>query len=143
MHGRSDATLNVGGVRMGTAEIYRQVESIKEVSEAVAIEHKELADKNFADTRILLFVRLVEGLVLDEVLREKITKRLRKNCSPRHVPSRIFQVSDIPRTRSGKITEIAIRDYVAGKPIGNLHALANPQALDAFRSLVLAEQEGG
>lgn len=143
MHGRSDATLNVGGVRMGTAEIYRQVESIKEVSEAVAIEHKEPADKNFADTRMLLFVRLAEGLVLDEALREKITKRLRKNCSPRHVPSRIFQVSDIPRTRSGKITEIAIRDYVAGKPIGNLHALANPQALDAFRSLVLAEQEGG
>ena len=155
--GRSDATLNVGGVRIGTAEIYRQVEAMREVSEAVAVEHKAIehkaigpgkcadknfADKNFTDTRMLLFVRLADGFSLDEALREKIIARLRKNCSPRHAPSRIFEVADIPRTRSGKITEIAIRDYVAGKPVGNLHALANPQALDAFRALVLAEQEG-
>ena len=141
--GRSDATLNVGGVRIGTAEIYRQVEAMQEVSEAVAIEHKAIESKNFTDTRMLLFVRLADGFSLDEALREKIIERLRKNCSPRHVPSCIIKVADIPRTRSGKITEIAIRDYVAGKPVGNLHALANPQALDAFRALVLAEQDEG
>ena len=134
--GRSDATLNVGGVRIGTAEIYRQIESMEQILEAVAVEHT-LPD---ISTRILLFVRLAEGVVLDEGLRQNIAERLRNNCSPRHVPSRIFAIDDIPRTRSGKITETAIRDVIAGKAISNRHALANPEALEAFRTLVEAEQ---
>ena len=136
LFGRSDATLNVGGVRIGTAEIYRQTESMESILEAVAVE-QTLPD---ASTRILLFVRLAEGFELDEGLRQNIVERLRNNCSPRHVPSRIFAVEDIPRTRSGKITETAIRDVIAGKAIDNRHALANPEALEALRAVV-AEQE--
>ncbi len=138
LFGRSDATLNVGGVRIGTAEIYRQIESMENILEAVAIE-QVLADAS-ASTRILLFVRLAEGIVLDEGLRRDIVERLRNNCSPRHVPSGIFAVEDIPRTRSGKITETAIRDVIAGREIDNRDALANPEALEAMRAVVEAEQ---
>ena len=137
LFGRSDATLNVGGVRIGTAEIYRQTESMEQILEAVAVE-QTLPD---ASTRILLFVRLAEGSVLDERLRRNIVERLRNNCSPRHIPSRIFAVEDIPRTRSGKITETAIRDAIAGKAIDNRHALANPDALEALCAVVAAEQK--
>ena len=139
LFGRSDATLNVGGVRIGTAEIYRQIESMENILEAVAIE-QVLADAS-ASTRILLFVRLAEGIVLDEGLRRDIVERLRNNCSPRHVPSGIFAVEDIPRTRSGKITETAIRDVIAGREIDNRDALANPEALEAMRAVVEAEQK--
>lgn len=136
IYGRSDATLNVAGVRIGTAEIYRQVEAIPEVDEAVAIEQQTAND-----TQMLLFTLLRQGILLDDKLRAKISQRLRENCSPRHVPAKIFQVSDIPRTRSGKITEIAIREKVAGKQVANANALANPQALEQFRALVLEDEK--
>ncbi len=136
LFGRSDATLNVGGVRIGTAEIYRQIESMEQILEAVAVE-QAMPDTS---TRILLFVRLAEGVVLDEGLRKSIGERLRNNCSPRHVPARIFAIEDIPRTRSGKITETAIRDVIAGREVYNRHALANPEALEALRAVVEAEQ---
>jgi acetoacetyl-CoA synthetase len=128
IHGRSDATLNPGGVRIGTAEIYRQVEGIDEVLESVVIgQHFE------GDVRIVLFVKLREGLALDDALRERIRRRIREGASPRHVPARIVQVADVPRTRSGKIVELAVRDAVHGRPVKNVEALANPQALEAFR----------
>jgi acetoacetyl-CoA synthetase len=127
LHGRSDATLNPGGVRIGTAEIYRQVETLDEVVEAIAI-----GQPFEGDVRVVLFVRLREGLVLDDALRERIRQRIRANTTPRHVPARIVQVADIPRTRSGKIVELAVRDVVAGRPVRNREALANPEALALF-----------
>ena len=135
--GRSDATLNVGGVRIGTAEIYRQIESMEQILEAVAVE-QSLPDTS---TRILLFVRTARGVALDESLRNAIAERLRTNCSPRHVPSRIFAANDFPRTRSGKITETAIRDVIAGKAVKNRHALANPDALEELCAVVAREEE--
>ena len=127
IHGRSDATLNPGGVRIGTAEIYRQVEQIAEVLESVAVgQHVD------NDERVLLFVRLREGLTLDDGLRERIKQQIRANTTPRHVPALILQVDDIPRTRSGKISEIAVRDVVNGKPVKNTEALANPDALQFY-----------
>ncbi len=130
IHGRSDATLNPGGVRIGTAEIYRQVEQLEEVKEAIVIgqdwDH---------DVRVVLFVVLRENLALDEPLRQKIKLQIRTGASPRHVPAIIVQVPDIPRTKSGKITEIAIRDLVHGREVKNKEALANPQALDYYRDL--------
>ena len=130
VYGRSDAVLNSGGVRIGTAEIYRQVEQLEEVVESLAIgqewEH---------DTRIVLFVRLRDGLSLDDGLARRIKERIRKHATPRHVPAKIVQVADIPRTRSGKIVELAVREIVHGRPVKNLDALANPQALDAFRDI--------
>ncbi|MEO6526636.1 MAG: acetoacetate--CoA ligase [Gemmatimonadaceae bacterium] len=129
IHGRSDATLNPGGVRIGTAEIYRQVEQMPEVVESVVIgQHVEPAD-----VRIVLFVRLRPGLELDDALRERIGVQIRTHCSPHHVPKRIVQVTDIPRTISGKITELAVRDVVHGRPVKNVDALANPEALGLFR----------
>ena len=126
--GRSDATLKPGGVRIGTAEIYRQVEQIPEVAEALAI------GQDFAgDVRVVLFVRLAPGAVLDEVLVKRIKDRIRTGASPRHVPARVVAVSDIPRTKSGKIVELAVRDVVAGRTVKNKEALANPEALDLFR----------
>ena len=126
--GISDTTLNPGGVRIGTAEIYRQVEQVPEVLESVAVgQHVD------NDERVLLFVRLREGLALDDTLRERIRQQIRANATPRHVPARILQVADIPRTRSGKISEIAVRDVVNGRPVKNTEALANPQALESFR----------
>ncbi len=130
MHGRSDATLNPGGVRIGTAEIYRQVEQIDEVVESLVI-GQDWRD----DTRVILFVRLRPEIGLDEDLRDRIRRQIRANASPHHVPKKIIQVTDIPRTLSGKITELAVREVVHGKPVKNADALANPEALDLFRDL--------
>jgi len=130
IYGRSDATLNPGGVRIGTAEIYRQVEPLDEVAEALVI-----GQEWDGDTRIVLFVRLAEGAVLDDRLRERIRRRIREHASPRHVPAVIAAVGDIPRTRSGKIVELAVRDAVHGRPVANVEALENPEALDLFRGL--------
>ncbi|WP_028240218.1 acetoacetate--CoA ligase [Stutzerimonas azotifigens] len=127
IHGRSDAVLNPGGVRIGTAEIYRQVEKIEQVLEAIAI-----GQDWDGDVRVVLFVRLREGVVLDDTLRERICQTIRSNTTPRHVPARIAQVNDIPRTISGKIAEIAVRHAVHGRPVKNTDALANPQALEEF-----------
>ena len=130
IYGRSDATLNPGGVRIGTAEIYRQVEQVPEVLESVAVgQHWD------DDERVILFVRLRDGVTLDDALRERIVKQIRANTTPRHVPAKILQVADIPRTISGKITEIAVRDTIHGLPVKNTDALANPQALECFRGL--------
>jgi acetoacetyl-CoA synthetase len=130
IHGRSDATLNPGGVRIGTGEIYRQVEQIPEVAEALAI------GQDFAgDVRVVLFVRLVAGAVLDDALLGRIKTRIRTGASPRHVPAKVVAVADIPRTKSGKIVELAVREVVHGRPVKNLDALANPGALDLFRNL--------
>jgi len=129
LYGRSDAVLNPGGVRIGTAEIYRQVERLDEVVESLAIGQ---AWEN--DVRIVLFVRLRDGLALDEQLAERIRREIRSHATPRHVPARIVQVPDIPRTRSGKIVELAVRNVVHGLPVKNLEALANPEALAHFAS---------
>jgi acetoacetyl-CoA synthetase len=134
VYGRSDATLNPGGVRIGTAEIYRQVEKIDEVEESVAIGQLWPPD-NPADTRVILFVRLRPGFGLDAKLEEKIRTRIRDNTTPRHVPAKIVQVPDIPRTKNGKVVELAVRSVVNGMPIGNTDALANPEALELFRNL--------
>ena len=131
IHGRSDATLNPGGVRIGTAEIYRQVERLPEVVESLVIGQ----EVDEGDVRIVLFVRLQPGLVLDEALRDRIRRCIRENTSPHHVPKRIVQVADIPRTISGKITELAVRDVVHGRPVKNADALANPEALALFENL--------
>ena len=134
MHGRSDATLNPGGVRIGTAEIYRQVEAFDEIQEALVIGQTIVVD-GAQDIRVILFVRLTEGAVLDDALKTRIAKDIREGATPRHVPSVIVAVKDLPRTRSGKITELAVRDIVEGRPIKNTEALANPEALDYFRDL--------
>ncbi|HXD21729.1 MAG TPA: acetoacetate--CoA ligase, partial [Gemmatimonadaceae bacterium] len=123
IHGRSDATLNPGGVRIGTAEIYRQVERFDEVLESVVVA-QQVAAADEVDERIVLFVRLRPGLVLDDGLRDRIRARIRSACSPHHVPRVIAQVADIPRTLSGKITEIAVRDVIHGRPVINTDALA-------------------
>ena len=127
IYGRSDATLNAGGVRIGTAEIYRQVETLPEIAEAIAI-----GQEWDGDTRIVLFVRLSDGADLDRALEDRIRGVLRDNCSPRHVPAVIRAVADIPRTRSGKLVELAVADVVNGRPVRNREALANPEALDLF-----------
>ncbi len=129
IYGRSDAVLNPGGVRIGTAEIYRQVEQLDTVVESLVIGQ----DWN-GDVRVALFVKLKEGLVLDENLVSAIKRRIRENTTPRHVPAKILQVADIPRTKSGKIVELAVREVVHGRPVKNLEALANPDALEHFRN---------
>jgi acetoacetyl-CoA synthetase len=129
IYGRSDAVLNPGGVRIGTAEIYRQVETIDAVAESLVI-----GQDWEGDVRVVLFVKLKENLNLDEALVNQIKKRIRDNTTPRHVPSKVLQVPDIPRTRSGKIVELAVRDLVHGRPIKNQEALANPEALEHFRN---------
>jgi acetoacetyl-CoA synthetase len=134
IYGRSDATLNPGGVRIGTAEIYRQVEQLPEIVESVAI-GQEIADDASGDVRIVLFVRLREGLSLDDSLRERIRRQIRANTSPLHVPKKIVQVADIPRTISGKISELAVRDVVHGRPVKNTEALANPEALRLYEDI--------
>jgi acetoacetyl-CoA synthetase len=131
IHGRSDATLNAGGVRIGTAEIYRQVEGMDTVVEAIAV-GQEWDD----DSRIVLFVRMADGVELTDDVRAAIRDRIRANASPRHVPARIVAVADIPRTRSGKITELAVADVVNGRAVRNVDALANPEALELFRDRV-------
>jgi acetoacetyl-CoA synthetase len=130
VYGRSDATLNPGGVRIGTAEIYRQVEAMDEVTEAIVI-----GQEWKGDTRVVLFVVPAEGETLDDGLVIRIKARIRDNCSPRHVPAKIIAVADIPRTKSGKITELAVRDVVHGRPVKNAEALANADALELFRDL--------
>jgi acetoacetyl-CoA synthetase len=130
IYGRSDATLNPGGVRIGTAEIYRQVEAFEAVEEALCI-----GQEWERDTRIVLFVRMRPGETLDDALIDRIRARIRKNCSPRHVPAKVVAVADIPRTKSGKITELAVRDVIHGRPITNKEALANPDALDLYKDL--------
>ena len=128
IYGRSDATLNPGGVRIGTAEIYRQVDKVNEVLESIVI------GQNWgSDTRIVLFVKLREGLILSETMVGTIKKLIKDNCTSRHVPAKILQVEDIPRTKSGKIVEIPVREIVHGKEVKNMEALANPGALDYFR----------
>jgi acetoacetyl-CoA synthetase len=130
IHGRSDATLNPGGVRIGTAEIYAQVEQIPEVLEAIAV-----GQDWDNDVRVVLFVRLKDGIKLDNALRDRIRHKIRTGATPRHVPARIVQIPDIPRTKSGKITELAVRDVIHGRPVKNTEALANPEALALFRDL--------
>jgi acetoacetyl-CoA synthetase len=130
IHGRSDATLNPGGVRIGTAEIYRQVELLEEVLESIVI-----GQEWDNDVRVVLFVVLKSGIELDEKLRERIKKQIRIGASPRHVPAKIVQVADIPRTKSGKITELAVRDVVHGREVKNKDALANPEVLDLYAGI--------
>jgi acetoacetyl-CoA synthetase len=130
IYGRSDAVLNPGGVRIGTAEIYRQVEQLPEVVESLVI-----GQDWEGDVRVVLFVRLRDGVALDEALKNRIKAQIRSNTTPRHVPAKICQVSDIPRTKSGKIVELAVRNVVHGQPVKNQEALANPEALDLFRDL--------
>lgn len=130
IHGRSDATLNPGGVRIGTAEIYNQVEQLDEVAEAICI-GQDWDD----DVRVVLFVRLADGVELDDALMARIRSKIRTGASPRHVPAKIIAVSDIPRTKSGKIVELAVRDIVHGRQVKNHEALANPEALDLFADL--------
>ncbi len=130
IHGRSDAVLNPGGVRIGTAEIYRQVEKVEEVLESLCIGQPWLDD-----VRVVLFVRLRDGVSLDDALRKRIKDTIRANTTPRHVPAVIVQVADIPRTISGKIVELAVRQVVMGETVRNKDALANPQALELFRDL--------
>ena len=129
IYGRSDATLNPGGVRIGTAEIYRQVEKLDEVLESLVI-----GQDWEKDTRVVLFVKLREGLALDDALARRIKEVIRVNTTPRHVPAKILQVGDIPRTKSNKIVELAVRNIVHGEPVKNIEALANPEALDWFRN---------
>ena len=130
IYGRSDAVLNPGGVRIGTAEIYRQVEKVEEVLDSICI-GQDWRD----DVRVVLFVVLREGLTLDDELTQKIRTTIRANTTPRHVPAKVIQVADIPRTISGKIVELAVRNVVHGKPVKNQEALANPQALTLFEGL--------
>ncbi len=130
--GRSDATLNPGGVRIGTAEIYRQVETIPEVLESLVIGQR-IPGSADGDVRVVLFVRLVEGASLDGALVDRLRKRIRDGASPHHVPRVVLAVRDIPRTRSGKLSELAVRDVVEGRPVKNVGALANPESLEEFR----------
>ena len=144
IRGRSDATLNPGGVRIGTAEIYRQVEAFDEIAEALVVGQPIVVD-GMNDVRVVLFVRLAEGAVLEDELKGKICHAIRTSASPRHVPQFVLKVADIPRTRSGKITELAVRDVLAGREIKNTEALANPEALEYFRNLreLKGEEHGG
>ncbi len=130
IYGRSDAVLNPGGVRIGTAEIYRQVEKLPEILESIAV-GQDWHD----DVRIILFVKLCEGVTLNQELIDRIKTSIRNNATPRHVPAKIIQVADIPRTISGKIVELAVRNIIHNRPITNIEALANREALDLFRNL--------
>jgi acetoacetyl-CoA synthetase len=130
IYGRSDAVLNPGGVRIGTAEIYRQVEQMAEIEEGLCV-----GQDWDNDVRVVLFVRLRGGAVLDDTLRDKIKANIRASATPRHVPAKIVAVADIPRTISGKITELAVRDIVHGRSVKNMDALANPEALKLFENV--------
>lgn len=130
IYGRSDATLNPGGVRIGTAEIYRHVEQLEEVVESIVV-GQDWQD----DVRVVLFVVLQAGRDLDDELTARIRQTVRDKCTPRHVPSKVVQVADIPRTKSGKIVELAVREVVHNRPVKNLHSLANPEALELYRDL--------
>ena len=130
IYGRSDAVLNPGGVRIGTAEIYAAVESLPQVAEALAV-----GQEWQGDVRVVLFVRLQPGVELDEALKRTIRETIRTQTTARHVPARMIAVPDIPRTLSGKLTELAVRNVIHGLPVKNLDALANPAALEHFRDL--------
>jgi acetoacetyl-CoA synthetase len=130
IYGRSDATLNPGGVRIGTAEIYRQVEQLPEVVESLAVGQQWQNDE-----RIVLFVRLAPGRTIDAALERRIRDQIRANTTARHVPAKILQIAEIPRTKSGKIVELAVRDVIHDRPVKNRDALANPDALDLYRGL--------
>jgi acetoacetyl-CoA synthetase len=130
IYGRSDAVLNPGGVRIGTAEIYRQVEQLPEVVEGLVI-----GQEWEGDVRVVLFVRLRDGCELDDTLADRIRDQVRRNATPRHVPARVVQVADIPRTKSGKIVELAVRSVVHGRPVANREALANPESLDLYADI--------
>jgi acetoacetyl-CoA synthetase len=130
IYGRSDATLNPGGVRIGTAEIYRHVEQLEEVVESIVI-----GQDWDSDVRVVLFVILQSGLSLDDELIKKIRQTVREKCTPRHMPAKVIQVAEIPRTKSGKIVELAVREVVHNRPVKNIHSLANPKALDLYRDL--------
>ena len=130
IYGRSDATLNPGGVRLGTSEIYSVVERFKEINEAIVV------GQNWDnDVRIILFVVLNEPFTLDKILIEKLRKLIKKDASPRHVPSKILSVSDIPRTKNGKIVELAVKSIIDGNNVKNIQALANPEVLKEFKNL--------
>ena len=130
IYGRSDATLNPGGVRLGTSEIYSVVERFKEIKEAIVV------GQNWDnDVRIILFVVLNEPFALDKILIEKLRKLIKKDASPRHVPSKILSVSDIPRTKNGKIVELAVKSIIDGNNVKNIQALANPEVLKEFKNL--------
>lgn len=134
IHGRSDTTLNPGGVRIGTAEIYRQVERLDEVVESLVI-GQDWPPHKPSDVRVVLFVKLRQGLVLDEELVRRIKQGIRDNTTPRHVPAKVVQVAELPRTHSGKLVELAVRSVVHGLPVRNLESLANPEALKLFANL--------
>jgi len=134
IYGRSDAVLNPGGVRIGTGEIYRHVEALDEVTESLVIAQDWPPGKR-GDVRIVLFVRLRDGLELDPPLIEKIKQHIRTHTTAQHAPAKVIQVSDIPRTRSGKLVELAVRDVVHNLPVKNIEALANPEALEQFRNM--------
>ncbi len=130
IYGRSDATLNPGGVRIGTAEIYRHVEQLDEIIESIVV------GQNWEDdVRVVLFVVLQDGIQLDDELKKKIKLTVRTQCTPRHVPAKVIPVSEIPRTKSGKIVELAVREVIHGRPAKNVHALANPEALELYKDL--------
>ena len=130
IHGRSDAVLNPGGVRIGTAEIYRQVEPFSEVLECLAVGQQWQSDE-----RVILFVIMREGVTLDDNLADRIRKAIRRNATPRHVPACIVAVPDLPRTISGKLVELAVRKVIHGQAVSNTDAMANPEALDFFSDL--------
>ena len=136
VYGRSDATLNPGGVRIGTAEIYRQVETFPQVLEAIVI-----GQDWDNDTRVVLFVRMAEGEELTDDLVKEIRTRIRTNCTPRHVPAKVIAIDDIPRTKSGKITELAVRDVVHGRAVKNQEALANPEALKLYENISTLQED--
>jgi acetoacetyl-CoA synthetase len=136
IHGRSDAVLNPGGVRIGTAEIYRQVEKLHEIVESIAI------GQNWKDdVRVVLFVVLRDGVQLDEALQQRIRTVIRGNATPRHVPAKILAVPEIPRTKSGKIVELAVRSVVHGEVVKNTEALANPEALAYFANIAELDED--
>jgi acetoacetyl-CoA synthetase len=130
VYGRSDATLNPGGVRIGTAEIYRQVENMPEVADSLVV-----GQDWDNDVRVILFIRLNEGVAFDDELVKKIRTTIRTNCTPRHVPAKVIAVADIPYTISGKKVELAVREVIHGRPVLNKDALANPQALDLYQGM--------
>jgi len=130
IHGRSDAVLNPGGIRIGTAEIYRVVETIPGIMESICVSQDWQGDR-----RIVLFVKLAEGVTLDDKLRLEIQRRIRSSASPHHVPAKIIRIPDIPRTLNGKVTEIAVREIIHGREVGNREALANPESLEFFKNI--------
>jgi acetoacetyl-CoA synthetase len=130
IYGRSDATLNPGGVRLGTSEIYSVVDKFKEINESVVI-----GQKWDNDIRIILFVVLKPKNELTEILKAKLKQKIRQEASPRHVPAKIVSISDIPRTKNGKIVELAVKNLIDGNKIKNKEALANPEVLDQFKNL--------